>query len=582
MNLYHHIKSQLLDIIAELQSSGTLPEGLNTGAITIEPPRDPSHGDVATNAAMVLAGQAKMKPRDVADIIAGPLKSLDGVIEVSVAGPGFINLSFAAAFWQAAVPAILRLGTSYGDSDIGRNQKINVEYVSANPTGPLHIGHARGAVYGDALALLLQKTGYEVTKEYYINDAGAQVDVLARSAYLRYREACGEAIEIPSGLYPGEYLIPVGKALHGEFGRMLLDQQEAEWLPAVKRFAINAMLELIREDLAGLAIHHDVFTSEQSLHDAKAIEKTIERLTSKGLIYRGVLEAPKGKKPDDWEEREQVLFKSTDYGDDSDRALQKPDGSYTYFAADLAYAQQKIDRGFNSLIYMLGADHGGYKKRMEAAISALSERTVEADIKLCQLVHLLRGGEPVKMSKRAGNFETVRDVTEAVGKDILRFIMLTRKNDMVMDFDLEKVKEHSKDNPVFYVQYAHARAHSVQRIAAGEMPEAVEAAAHPTPAHIALLATQAELDLIRLLAQFPRAVEAAATAHEPHRIAYFLQELAASFHGLWNLGHGEESLRFLVRDNRELTTARLALARAVAVVVASGLQILGVTPVEEL
>lgn len=582
MNLYNHIKSELLTIIGGLQKDGLLPAPLATEAITVEPPRDASHGDVATNAAMVLAGQAKMKPRDVAEKIIGPLQAVKGVTEASIAGPGFINLRFAPSFWQSAIPAILKAGVSYGDSAIGSGRKINVEYVSANPTGPLHIGHARGAVYGDALALLLVKAGYDVTKEYYINDAGAQVDVLARSAYLRYREACGEAITIPSGLYPGEYLIPVGKALHAEFGMILMNQEEAEWLPGVKRFAINAMMERVREDLAQLNIFHDVFVSEQSLHDDGAIEKTIERLHRKGLIYTGMLEAPKGKKPEDWEERDQVLFKSTDYGDDSDRALQKPNGSYTYFAADLAYAQHKIDRGFHSLIYMLGADHGGYRKRMEAAVSALSDRTVEADIKLCQLVNLLRGGEPVKMSKRAGNFETVRDVTDAVGKDILRFIMLTRKNDMVMDFDLEKVKEQSKDNPVFYVQYAHARAHSLQRIAAAEMPEAVEASAQPTEKQIAMLSSDAELALIRQLAQFPRVVEAAAQAHEPHRIAYYLQELAAGFHGLWNLGHGQESLRFLVRDNAELTTARLALARAVALVVASGLQILGVTPVEEL
>lgn len=646
MNLFTTIKSELLRAIAALQAAGTLPEGLNTAAVTVEPPRDPAHGDVATNAAMVLAGQAKMKPREVAEKIVEALNTfanetgrngaaassaavseegegdnprsrfaeacqappmgevLSSLLSAEIAGPGFINLRFAPAFWQQVIPAMLKAGIHYGDSTIGAAQKINVEYVSANPTGPLHIGHARGAVYGDALARLLAKAGYDVTKEYYINDAGAQVDVLARSAYLRYREACGETVNIPEGLYPGEYLIPVGQALREQYGERFLpcpDETkrnsetvpgegqaerglfpEAEEMSVIKRFAIEAMLQRITDDLAGLGIHHEVFISEQSLHDRGAIPETINALKAKGLIYHGVLEPPKGKLPDDWEEREQLLFRSTEYGDDIDRALQKSDGSYTYFAADLAYAADKITRGYHSLIYMLGADHGGYKKRMEAAIAALSERRVEADIKLCQLVHLLRDGEPVKMSKRAGNFETVHDVTQAVGKDILRFIMLTRKNDMVMDFDLEKVKEQSKDNPVFYVQYAHARAQSLLRIGEAEMPEAAVEAQQPGAALLGLLDTPAELALIRELAQFPRVVESAAIAHEPHRIAYYLQELAAKFHGLWNLGHGEERLRFLVRDNRELTAARLALARAVAIGVASGLNILGVEPVDEL
>ena len=572
MNLFNHIRQQLF-VVLESVAPGT-----SLAAVTVEPPRDASHGDVSTNAAMVLAGQLKQKPRELAEKIAQKLEGLDYITRVDVAGPGFINLSFAPAFWQQIIPGILNADTSYGDSKAGAGVKVNVEYVSANPTGPLHIGHARGAVYGDALALLLKKAGYDVTKEYYINDAGAQVDVLARSAYLRYREACGETIgEIPTGLYPGDYLIPAGQALKEKFGDSLLGKPEQEWLQTVKRFTVDAMMKLIREDLASLNIFHDVFVSEQSLHDAKKIEETIENLKAKGLIYRGVLEPPKGKKPDDWEEREQLLFKSTDYGDDSDRALQKPNGEYTYFAADLAYAQDKINRGFTTLVYMLGADHGGYKRRMEAAVSALSDKKSVADIKLCQLVHLFQNGEPFKMSKRAGTFITVRDVYEAVGRDILRFIMLTRKNDMVMDFDLEKVKEQSKDNPVFYVQYAHARCHSLLRIAQAEMPAALD-----TPYDVGLLSSEGEMALIRGLAQFPRMIEQAAAANEPHRVAYYLQELAGWFHGLWNQGQASESSRFLVRDNLQLTAARLALARAVATVVASGLQVLGVESVKEL
>lgn len=582
MNLYSDLKNKLQVILEDMKAAGSLPAEVKFDAITVEPPRDASHGDMATNAAMVLAGQAKSNPRAIAEQIAEKLKSVEHVTEVSVAGPGFINLRFAPAYWQQAVSAILTDGGSYGNSAVGDQRHINVEYVSANPTGPLHIGHARGAVYGDALATLLLKAGYKVTKEYYINDAGAQVDVLARSAYLRYREACGETIEIPAGLYPGAYLIGVGESLKETYGTALLGKAEGEWLADVKAFAIESMMALIKADLLDLGIRHDVFISEKSLHDTGKIPESIELLTAKGLIYRGVLEPPKGKKPADWEEREQLLFKSTDFGDDVDRALQKPDGSYTYFAADLAYAQHKIARGFDTLVYMLGADHGGYRKRMEAAISALSDGKVSTDIKLCQMVHLLKDGEPVKMSKRAGNFETVRDVLDTVGKDILRFIMLTRKSDMVMDFDLDKVKEQSKENPVFYVQYAHARAKSLLRLAAGEQADAHAQSEKPDAALLAMLASPAELALIQLLAQYPRIIEAAAAAYEPHRIAFYAQELAAAFHGLWNLGNGAEELRFIVRDNPQLTAARLSLARAVAVVVASALNVLGVTPAEEL
>lgn len=580
MNLFQHVRTRIDTVIAAMIVAGELDESVKDLPITVEPPRDASHGEVSTNVAMVLAGKAKSNPRALAEKLVEQFKTFPHLTEATIAGPGFINFRFQPEFWQQVVPAILSLGEHYGDSDMGAGRSVNVEYVSANPTGPLHIGHARGAVYGDALALLLKKSGHSVTREYYVNDAGSQVDVLARSAFLRYREACGEVIgEIPAGLYPGDYLIPAGQALKAEYGDSLLAQSETQWLPSVKRFTINAMMDIIRGDLKKLGIEHDVFTSEQSLHDAGAIPKAIDVLTAKGVMYRGVLEAPKGKKPDDWEEREQLLFRSTDFGDDCDRAIQKPDGSYTYFAADLAYAQHKIDRGFDSLVYMLGADHGGYKKRMEAAIGALSDKKVHADIKLCQLVHLFQNGEPFKMSKRAGNFVTVEDVVEAVGKDILRFIMLTRKNDMVMEFDLAKVKEQSKENPVFYVQYAHARTHSLQRIAREQMPDALELSLTPD---VSLLASDAELSLIRVMAEFPRLIEAAASAHEPHRVAFYLQELAAAFHGLWNVGNGNESLRFLVQGNPQLTAARLALARSVACVVACGLQVLGTKPLEEL
>lgn len=581
MHLFQKIKEALLESIAAMQQSGALSASLTLDAITVEPPRDANHGDMSTNAAMVLAGQAKANPRALAEQFATALRELPDVTEVAIAGPGFINLRFAPAFWQREMLAILSAGASYGDSAVGGGTKVNVEYVSANPTGPLHVGHARGAIYGDALAILLKKAGYDVTKEYYINDAGAQVDVLARSAYLRYREACGQDIgEIPQGLYPGDYLVATGAALKEAYGETLLKKDESEWLADVKRFAIDAMMALIKQDLAALNIFHDVFVSEQSLHDAGAIPKAIENLKTKGLIYRGVLEPPKGKKPEGWEEREQLLFKSTDFGDDSDRALQKPDDSYTYFAADLAYAQDKINRGYAVLVYMLGADHGGYKKRMEAAVSALSGGTSVADIKLCQLVHLFQNGEPFKMSKRAGTFITVRDVYEAVGRDILRFVMLTRKSDMAMDFDLEKVKEQSKDNPVFYVQYAHARCCSLRRIAAEQMPEAL--ALSVDEALLAQLSTEVEMAVIRALAHFPRMIEQAAQANEPHRVAYYLQELAGLFHGLWNQGQGSEQLRFLVPGNTQLTAARLALAASVAAVVASGLQVLGVEPAHEL
>lgn len=564
--------------IAALQESGALPVNLATDAITVEPPRDASHGDMSTNAAMVLAKPAQKKPRDVAELLVEQLKNLPSLTEIEIAGPGFINLRFANAYWLSLLPEILSHGNAYGDSDMGAGRRVNVEYVSANPTGPLHIGHARGAVYGDALAALLAKAGYDVTKEYYINDAGAQVEVLAKSAYLRYREACGEEITIPEGLYPGDYLKPVGQHIKERLG----ENVEAGD-PRIRQIAIDSMMDLIRKDLAELGVVHDVFTSEQQeLHDKGAIDVAVKALEAKGLMYRGVLEPPKGKTSEDWEPREQYLFKSTDFGDDVDRAIQKSDGSYTYFAADLALSQHKIARGFHDLIYIFGADHGGYKKRMEASIKALSDGKVRCIIKLCQLVHLMRAGEPVKMSKRAGNFETVRDVLEAVGKDILRFVMLMRKNDVDMEFDLEKVKEQSKDNPVFYVQYAHARAKSLHRLAGTEAPEALRLSKKPDGDLLALLEHPAELALVLQMAQFPRIIESAAAAHEPHRIAYYLHELAAAFHGLWQVGSKDADLRVIVPGNIQLTAARLTLASATASVIACGLSLLGVQAKDEL
>ena len=575
MNLFEIYRHHVLEAVAAV-----LP-GYATDAITLEPPRDPSHGDLSTNAAMVLAGQAKQKPRDIAEKLAEVLRRAPEVEMVEVAGPGFINLRLAPAAWQAVLPVILAEGNSFGNSRIGAGQNINVEYVSANPTGPLHIGHARGAVYGDALATVLIKAGYNVTKEYYINDAGAQVNVLAESALLRYREALGEDIgEIPAGLYPGEYLKNVGEALLAAHGRDLLRESHARQIEIARDIAIDCMMALIKHDLAEMGIVHDVFTSEAKLREK--IPAAIRVLEEKGYVYRGVLEAPKGEKVEDWEPQEQLLFRSTEFGDDADRTVAKADGAYTYFAGDLALTLDKVSRGFDVLIYMFGADHGGYVKRMEASAAALSDKKVSVDIKLCQLVHLTKNGEPVRMSKRAGNFVTARDVLDEVGKDILRFVMLMRKTNQDMDFDLAKVKEQSKDNPVFYVQYAHARAKSVLRLAREQMASAYHASENMDLLDVTLLSHPAELALIKLLAAWPRQVEQAAVAHEPHRIVYYLQELAACFHGLWNVGSKDADIRFVQADQPALTAARLALARALTVVVASGLNVCGVDPVEEL
>jgi arginyl-tRNA synthetase len=581
-HLFQHILSHILHHCVPEIAGGAALEAQSLSGITVEFPRDTTHGDVSTNVAMVLTKPLGKSPREIAEALLPHLEKLPHLTAAEVAGAGFINLRFAPAFWQQELVNILNAGTRYGESEIGRGQSVNVEYVSANPTGPMHIGHGRGAVVGDALALLLQKASYAVVKEYYINDAGGQVETLARSAYLRYREAYGEAITIPQGMYPREYLKAVGEGLKQAYGGTLLDASEAVWLPDVKRFAIDAMMAMIREDLAELGITHDVFTSEQALRDAGWLERGIGALEAKGLMYRGTLEPPKGKAPEDFEAAEQTLFRSTDYGDDSDRPVVKSNGDYTYFAGDIGYAAHKIERGFDALVMLLGADHAGYVSRMKALVAALSDKTVEMNVQLCQLVKLMDGGVVVKMSKRSGSFVTVREVTEEVGKDVLRFVMLTRKPEQPLDFDLQKVKEQSRDNPVFYVQYAHARCQSVLRLAHVSMPEAHAASATVTAADVALLMHEAELALIKLLASFPRVVEAAAKAYEPHRIAYFLQEVAAAFHGLWNYGSGETSIRFVVDDNAPLTTARLALARATATVIAAGLAVLGVTPADEL
>jgi len=577
MHIFETYRNQVL-AVAE-----AVAPGCNTHAITLEPPRDAAHGDLSTNAAMVIAGQAKLKPREVAEKLAEKLVAIEGVEKIEIAGPGFINMQLAPRVWQAVVPMILAGGVGFGDSRIGAGAKVNVEYVSANPTGPMHVGHARGAVYGDALARLLLKAGYDVTKEYYINDAGAQVEKVARSAYLRYREACGEVItEIPEGLYPGEYMKAAGELIRTKHGKSLMTMAEAEWLAICKPLALDAMMVLIRQDLADLGIHHDVFTSEAALQAAHKIEEAIDVLTKHDLIYRGVLEPPKGKAPEDWEPVELTLFRSTQYGDDMDRPVIKSNGSFAYIAGDLALAQDKITRGFNHQILVLGADHAGYVKRLSAAVRALSGGVADCHVILCQLVHLFQNGEPFKMSKRAGTFITVRDVLDEVGKDILRFVMLMRKNDQDMDFDLAKVKEQSKDNPVFYVQYAHARAKSVLRMGQTQMADAFDVSARITVEQAALLTHPAELALIKLLAAWPRLVDQAAVAHEPHRVIYYLQEVAASFHGLWNVGQQDAQLRFVLEGQPAITAARLALARATAVVVASGLAVCGVEPVEEL
>jgi arginyl-tRNA synthetase len=584
MNIFSHFRKQVIQVIEQLSNEGTLPAGLDASAISVELPRDSNRGDLATNAALVLARQAGRKPRDIAEAVADRLLGLDEVGSAEVAGPGFINLRLTGDFWRARLGEILTAGRTYGESDMGKRAKVDVEYVSVNPTGPLHVGHARGAVFGDALCSLLAKVGYDVTREYYINDLGAQVDALARSTWLRYREALGETVDQAAfeGLYPGDYLKDVGAALADRDGDKWLDADESEWLVPVREFAIDAMMALIRDDLGALGVHQEVFTSERTLVEAGKLEVGLERLASKGLIYTGVLEPPKGRKPDDWEPREQTLFRSTKFGDDVDRPLRKSDGSWTYFAGDIANHLDKIERGYASLINVWGTDHAGHVKRMKSAVAALSDGEVELDIKLCQLVKLMREGEPVKMSKRTGQFVTLRDVVDEVGTGVVRFIMLTRKNDSPLDFDLVRVTEQSRDNPVFYVQYAHARACSVARNAAAELPGLDVSPEALADAEFTLLTDEVELSLIRQMASWPSQLEGAAEAHEPHRLAFHLHDLAAGFHALWNKGKDHPHLRFIVADDETLTRARLALVRAVAIVIASGLEIFGVEPVEEM
>lgn len=587
MNLFSDIRHILTATIDGLVEKGVLPQGLDLAHVTVEPPRDPSHGDISTNAAMVLTKQAKMKPRDIAEAIADAVVADPAIASVDVAGPGFINLRLAEELIRAQVPGVLKAGDSFGSLATGQGTKVNVEYVSANPTGPMHVGHCRGSVFGDALANLLAKAGYEVAREYYINDAGGQIEVLARSVFLRYREALGEDIgEIPEGLYPGDYLVPVGKALAAEHGNKLAAVADAEWLPIVKTASIDAMMAMIRDDLAALNIHHDVFFSERSLgridEPGSKLAEAFDLLEGKGLLYTGVLEAPKGKLPDDWEARPQLLFKATEFGDDVDRPMKKSDGTHTYFAADIAYHLDKYRRGFIEMIDVWGADHAGYIKRMQAAVKALSDGGGALDVKICQMVKLYRAGEPVKMSKRSGEFVTLRDVVDEVGRDVVRFIMLTRKNDAPLDFDFAAVMEQSKDNPVFYVQYAHARICSVLRLAAEDFPNADLSDKALANADLSVLDDEAELGLIKLMAAFPRLVEQAALAHEPHRVAFYLQELAAAFHALWNKGKDDTKLRFIHPDQPDVTIARLALIRAVAITLAAGLDIMGVTAKTEM
>ena len=583
MNLFELFQNRIAACVSELGQTGEVPKDLDTARITVEPPRDPSHGDLATNAAMVFAKDASMPPRAFAEKLVPRLQALEGVSSVDIAGPGFINLRLDASLFHSVLKSILNDREAYGRSIKGNREKVNVEFVSANPTGPMHVGHGRGAVFGDALASLLDFAGYDVTREYYINDAGAQVDILARSAFLRYREALGEHIgAIPEGLYPGDYLVPVGQALSKQHGSALLTKSENEWLPIVRQAAIDAMMDRIREDLAALAIKHDFFFSERSLSQGgnrDEIAALITELKSRDLVFQGRLPPPKGAPVEDWEDREQTLFRATQFGDDVDRPLLKSDGSYTYFAADIAYHRSKYLRGFKTMIDVWGADHGGYIKRMTAAVKAATDGLGDLDVKICQLVRLLRNGEQVRMSKRSGDFITLREVVDEVGRDAVRFMMLYRKNDATLDFDLGKVIEQSKDNPVFYVQYAHARCASVARQAQGSINITSEDVKH---ADLARLTDEAERGVMHRLAQYPRLVESAALAHEPHRIAFYLHEVASDFHALWNRGKDHPDLRFVIENDRDLSIARLALVDSVRIVLASGLSVLGVSAPDEM
>jgi arginyl-tRNA synthetase len=576
LSLYAQYAALLDEVLDELVSEGALPEGIERRNVTVEPPRDPAHGDLATNAAMVLAKAAGTNPRALAEAIKPKLEALPPVTSVEVAGPGFINIRLTPDAWRDELRTILREGEEYGLSNIGANERVNVEYVSANPTGPLHMGHCRGAVTGDSLARLLEAAGFRVTKEYYVNDAGAQVDTLAKSVHLRYREALGENIgEIPEGFYPGDYLKPVGTILAAEYGDKYVEAPESEWLPVFRDAAIKAMLDLIRHDLGLLNIHHDIFSSEAELQRSGAVDKAMQVLASKGLVYQGTLERPKSIDPhEEWEPVELTLFRSTEFGDDQDRPMKKSDGSWTYFGSDAAYHWQKAQPA-DHLVNIWGADHAGTVKRVQSAVKALTDGRVDLDVKLVQMVRLFRGGEPVKMSKRAGDFVTLADVVKEVGKDVVRFMMLTKRSDTPLDFDFAKVVEASKDNPVFYVQYAHARISSLKRKAA---EAGVDLSA---PADLSLLDDE-ELALVKRAAQYPRVLEGAAMAHEPHRIAFFLYDLAAEFHALWNRGNDDPARRFLLENNPQLSRARLELALGIAQIIRSGLGLMGVTATEEM
>ena len=576
MSLYAQYAALLDGVLDDLLAEGTLPADIDRRNVTVEPPRDPSHGDLATNAAMVLAKGARTNPRALAEAIKPKLEALPPVTSVEIAGPGFINLRLKSDAWRDELRTILREGDAYGLSTVGANERVNVEYVSANPTGPMHVGHCRGAVVGDSLARVLEAAGFRVTKEYYVNDAGAQVDTLARSVHLRYREALGEDIgDIPEGLYPGEYLKPLGEILAAQHGDRYVSAPEAEWLPIFRDAAIKAMLDLIRHDLGLLSIHHDLFSSEAELQKSGAVDEAMEVLRSKGLVYEGTLERPKSLDPhDEWEPVELTLFRSTEFGDDQDRPMKKSDGSWTYFGADAAYHWQKA-KNADHLVNIWGADHAGTVKRVQSAVKALTDGRVDLDVKLINMVRLFRAGEPVKMSKRAGDFVTLADVVTEVGKDVVRFMMLTKRADTPLDFDFAKVVEASKDNPVFYVQYAHARISSLKR-------KAAEAGVDlGTPADLSLLDDE-ELALVKRAAQYPRTVESAAMAHEPHRIAFYLYDLAAEFHALWNRGNDDPAQRFLIENNPQLSRARLELAMGIAQIIRSGLDLMGVAATEEM
>ena len=581
MNLFSKVTTDVIDIAKDLAKTHEWAID-KYDAVSVEMPKDPSHGDMATNIAMIMANKLGLPPRSVAELLVTKLNQLEYITKIEIAGPGFINLVLAQSMWQQQLKSIITLGNDYGNSDIGKGIKVNLEYVSTNPTGPMHIGHARGAVYGDALAGVLSKCQFVVTKEYYVNDAGKQIDILAESIYVRYANLCGQKMELPGYCYPGKYIIDSAKNLQKKYQSDLLTYERAQWLPLIRKFAVDEMLVLIRSDLADLGVKHEVFVHESDLHAQNNIQHAVDLLTAKDLVYRGVLEAPKGKTLEDWEEREQLLFKSSLFGDDVDRALQKSDGSWTYFGAELAYFKDKIDRGFDDLIMVLGADHGGYVKRSKAACRALSDNKCDVDIKLVQMVNFLKDGQPLKMSKRAGNFITVQDIVELVGKDVVRFIMLTRKNDMVLDFDVEKAVDQSKDNPVFYVQYAHARVHSILRNAAEIIPQAVKMLEDIESIDLSMLSSPPEINLIKLLSYWPKQIELAARSHEPHRIAFFVQSVAAEFHAFWNRGKESHDLRFIIDNNADLTAARLTLVLSVSKIIAAALEIIGVQAINEM